>query len=508
MDITRLLFPALRWTDGMFVPGGARAAELARRGVGGFIMFGGPAEEVRATTRRLQREAPHRLVFGADLERGAGQQFQGATALPPLAALASLRDPLVLWKAGHLTTREARALGVDWIYAPVADLANEPDNPIVGTRSPGSDPEWVARAVTAWSLGCAAAGGLSCAKHFPGHGRTRSDSHLELPEVEAGPDDLARDVMPFAAAAEAGVPSIMTAHVSYPALDPAGLPASRSRSIVTDLLRGRVGFNGVAVTDALVMSGFAADGETSAAVESLAAGVDALLYPEDPDAVESAVRAAVASGRLSRVRVRQAISRVASLADRAFAAPEPASLAPVPGAVAWGSQEDRAWARAVAERSMRWMVQPPGTRPRGRVVLHTVDDDVGGPYPPPERSVLPERLREWGVEVADAGEGDVPPGDGGSVLLAVYAEVRGWKGRAGLSDEARLRVRELARKEKEKVVVVLFGHPRLAADLSRDRPVLCAWGGEAVMQEAAATVLARGLVGGRVPAPGASPGSS
>lgn len=506
MDPTRLLFPALRWKDDTFVPEEAPAAELARRGVGGFIVFGGPADEVRATTRRLQREAPHHLVFGADLERGAGQQFHGATSLPPLAALASLRDPLALWRAGYLTAREARALGVDWIYAPVADLANEPDNPIVGTRSPGSDPEWVARAVTVWSLGCAAAGGLACAKHFPGHGRTRTDSHLELPEVEAGLDDLARDVMPFAAAVEAGVPSIMMAHVSYPALDPAALPASRSRRIVTDLLRGRVGFRGVVVTDALVMSGFAAHGEASAAVESVAAGVDALLYPEDPAAVEAAVRAALESGRLSRTRVRQAIGRVSSLADRASAAPEPESFASGPGEPAWGVREDRVWARAVAERSMRWMVQPPETRPPTRVVLHTVDDDVGGPYPPPERSVLPESLREWGVEVVEAGEGETPAADGGSVLVAVYGEVRGWKGRAGLSEEARLRVRELARKEKG--VVVLFGHPRLAAAFPQDRPVLCAWGGEAIMQEAAARVIARRLVGERVPAPGASPGSS
>src|SRR6185503_9039802 len=126
---------------------------------------------------------------------------------------------------------------------------------IVGTRAFGSDPETVARQVTAWVLGCHAGGALACAKHFPGHGRTTTDSHIGLPVVHA--ESLADDLIPFAAAIEAGVPTVMTAHVAFPALDPSGAPATLSRPILTDLLRRRMGYDGLVVSDAMNMAGVA-----------------------------------------------------------------------------------------------------------------------------------------------------------------------------------------------------------------------------------------------------------
>ncbi|MFW6080091.1 MAG: glycoside hydrolase family 3 protein, partial [Gemmatimonadota bacterium] len=306
-DVARLFFPALRADeDGGFDGSSVRIDEALERGVGGFILFGGDAGRVRELTRELHRRAARPLLIGSDLERGAGQQFAGATPLPPAAALGAIDDPAVTRRAGELTAREARALGIDWVYAPVADVDVEPRNPIVGTRAFGETPERVARHVAAWVEGCRAGGALSCAKHFPGHGRTVTDSHMELPRVDAERDVLESDMRPFIAAVRAGVDSIMTAHVAYAALEPTGGPATLSRAIVSGLLRGAIGFDGVVVTDALIMEGVQAEGagEAGAAVAATAAGCDALLYPRELAEVAAALERAIERGTLPAERVR------------------------------------------------------------------------------------------------------------------------------------------------------------------------------------------------------------
>lgn len=476
MDPTRLLFPALRWSDDHGY--GHESPELQvvlERGVGGFILFGGSPSAAARTIAELQARSPCPLLFGADLERGAGQQFEGCTSLPPSAALGALDDLEACWRAGFITAREARAVGVGWVFAPVADLDHEPLNPIVGTRAFGSEPGAVGRAVAAWVDGCEEGGALACAKHFPGHGRTRADSHRELPVVEAGRDALARDLVPFAAAVEAGVSSLMTAHVAYPALDPSGVPATRSREIITGLLRTRLAFDGLVVTDALVMEGATGSderrddpeaAEAAAALAALDAGVDALLYPRNPGALAEWLRGAVAAGRLDPGRVLRSVGRIAAAAERGAGARG-----------GWGREEDRRWALQVARRSLEW-VRPP-RRPLGPGIrgLSVVDDDLGGPYPPPSRSPVVEGLRRLGV------------GSGGSPgWLAIFSDPRGWKGRARLSEETR---RVVARQAPDAELVLLFGHPRLARDVPGGAPLLCAWGGEALMQEAAVLEVER-----------------
>jgi beta-glucosidase len=465
----RLLLPALRADpDGRFGSrAGAIEAGLAL-GVGGFILFGGEAAAVAELTAELRRRAGHPLLFAADLERGAGQQFRGATPLPPASALASLDDPAESGRAGELTAREARALGVDWVYAPVADVDLEPANPIVGTRAFGTSPHEVSRHVDAWIRGCAQGGALSCAKHFPGHGRTTGDSHVERPVVDADRGALEADLAPFRAACAAGVDSVMTAHVVYPALDPGGRPATLSPPILQGLLRGELGFRGVVVTDALIMEGLAGGpGEAQGAVEAIAAGCDALLYPEDAAGVARAIGEAVASGRLPASRVSDARDRLAALAGR---------LAPAaPGAYA--GEDDRRWALELATRTLRPLRGVPRL-PLGPVRLVTVEDDAGGPWPPFPREALPASLRGAGVELSSAG----------APLVVVYSDVRAWKGRPGLSADAVERAAEALRAAPD-ATVVLLSHPRLAAQLPAARHLLCGWGGEPLMQQAAAAWL-------------------
>lgn len=493
---TRLLFPALRWDPELGDWDRAdRIPALADLGVGGWILFGGPVDAVAELTARLRALVPHPILIGADLERGAGQQFLGATPLPPAAALASLDDLDTTRRAGEMTGREAVALGVDWVYAPVADVDVEPANPIVGTRAFGTDPELAAAQVAAWVEGCRSAGALACAKHFPGHGRTTADSHLGLPVVNADAATLEAELAPFQAAIGAGVGAVMTAHVAFPALDPSGAPATLSRPILRGLLRDRIGFDGLVVTDALIMegvtggpdggggSGGTGDAQTTvwAAVRAVAAGCDALLYPPDPVAVARALEDARVGGLGERID--DAASRVAAAAEARSAGGEAvAGSGSGPMAVGWTA--DRAWSLDRAVRTVHTVRGAAGALASFELV--TVDDDVGGPYPPPDRSTFPATLRK-------AGLGPIPveaPTGSHPVVVAVYADIRGFKGRPGLGSAARSVVAG-AVDAAPSSLVVLFGPPRLAAAVPGAN-LVCAWGGEALMQEAAAVALAGG----------------
>jgi beta-glucosidase-like glycosyl hydrolase len=326
LEAARLVLPSLRWRqDGGFGHEAGAIADALDIGVGGFIIFGGAVDTVRRLTTDLLRRAGRPLLLAADLERGAGQQVAGLTEFPPPAALASLEDASVIRWAGAVTAQEARAVGINWIFAPVADLDVRPDNPIVQTRAFGDEPQRVASYVRSWIEGCQGAGALACVKHYPGHGRTAVDSHIDLPVVDASAELLrATDLVPFQVAVDSGVASVMTGHVAYPSLDSSGLPATLSKPLL-DELRGPLGFGGLIVSDALIMDG-ALQGrrESDAAVEAVRAGVDLLLYPKDPRRVKEALDQAVASGALERDRLLQALSRY----ERALAAgPGP----PAPG---------------------------------------------------------------------------------------------------------------------------------------------------------------------------------
>ncbi len=476
INVAELLVPALRWT-----PDSGFDRDLIERalrlGVGGFVLFGGTEEDVRAVTRELRRRSRVPLLIGADLERGAGQQFAGATGLPPLAALAWLDDEEAVRRAARLTAREARTLGVNWNYAPVCDLDIEPENPIVGTRSFGSDPKRVARLAKEWISACQAEGVLACAKHFPGHGRTRVDSHVVLPVVDAPRKTLLQnDIVPFRAAIDAGVASIMTAHVAYPELDAKGTPATLSRDIVQWLLRQQLHFDAIVVTDAMIMEGLTRgreEGDT--AVQAITAGCDLLLYPQDLEGVAAALREALDDLILDAEVVRQASRRRLKWAQ--WASPPNEYRKPAATDVAWGA--------LLAERVVH-VVRGEMPALDRQISLMVVDDDVGGPYAPPSRDPFTAELRSEGVQSVPVAPGVVGPGP---LIIALFGDVRGWKGFVGYSDGARETVARAC--EGREATVVAFGHPRFAEQLPPGATVLSAWCGDRAMQEAAARVLVR-----------------
>jgi beta-N-acetylhexosaminidase len=268
-----------------------------------------------ALINRLQKVARTPLLVGADFERGASMRVNSTTLWPPNMAFGAANDLDDVRFEGAETARESRALGVEWIFAPDADVNNNPDNPIVNTRSYGEDPDQVARFVAAFISGAhsdAKHPVLVTAKHFPGHGDTAEDSHLGLARLDVPRERLdSIELVPFRAAIAANVDAIMTAHISVPALDPAALPATVSPPILTDLLRHQLGFHGIVVTDAMDMLGLSKlfdPGE--AAVRALEAGADVLLVPADCERAINSVVAAVKSGRITRKRLDESVARV------------------------------------------------------------------------------------------------------------------------------------------------------------------------------------------------------
>ena len=451
------MLPALRARRGGFAHERAKITAALAAGVGGFILFGGTRAAVTALTRALRREAGRPLLIGSDLERGPGQQFRGLTELPPPGALGFLGDLDATNAAGVITGTEASVAGLNWVFAPVCDLDVEPKNPIVQTRAFGAEPERVASHAAKWIAGCQEHGVMTCAKHFPGHGRTTTDSHEGLPVVQTAAAELqAADVVPFARAVQAGVGSVMTAHVSYPAWDESGAAATFSRSIL-GYARATLGFKGLIVTDAFIMAGATAtQTEGPAGAAAIAAGCDALLYPTDWQAVIRALEA------VPEPRVVEALAKH----DEALQA--------------WGRGDAGMWDEAALAEHQRFadsladravhLVRGEVARLGGPLAVSLVDDDVGGPYAIPPRDVFAQSL------------GAIPRRGAGRVV-AVYAEPRSWKGRADLGERS---LTQLARLVPGAALVVLFAHPRLAVEIPGDVPVLCAWHGQALMQRAAA----------------------
>lgn len=270
---------------------------LVKKGVAGFIVFGGELETVRTVLRALQLASDKPLIIASDLEQGLGQHIHGGTIFPPAMAIASAVRSLNRQETAALLKRlynaislEAGCTGINTIFAPVLDINTNPENPIISTRAFGEDPETVSY------FGCEMVKTLqqnnilACGKHFPGHGDTETDSHISLPVVKKDLSYLERnEFIPFKRAIDAGVSMIMLGHLSVPALDPSGIPASLSEKAVS-YLRKKLGFKGIVITDAINMGGIGGYTEEDASLMALKAGADIILHPTDPDSVASYLR--------------------------------------------------------------------------------------------------------------------------------------------------------------------------------------------------------------------------
>ena len=286
-------------------------------GVGGVILLGGTATELQQRCRTLRSwSGGEDLLLCADVEEGVGQRFEGATWLVPPMALGRLQanDPakamLLAERYGRCTADQARRCGLNWVLAPVCDINSNPDNPVINVRAWGQVPEAAGALAEAFQRGLQAGGVLGCAKHFPGHGDTAQDSHLELPVLRHSRERLEQiELRPFRRLIAAGVESVMTGHLVIPVLDQER-PATLSPNVLNNLLRESLDFQGLIVTDALVMeaiTGLVGPGE--AAVQAFEAGADLILMPADADEAIDALCSALASGRIPSQRLEQSLQR-------------------------------------------------------------------------------------------------------------------------------------------------------------------------------------------------------
>jgi len=285
---------------------------VEKYGIGGIIFFQGHPLDQAYLTNFYQQQSAVPLFIGMDAEWGLSMRLSDLAKFPFAISMGAADDPLLARELGRSLGRECQLLGVHISFGPVVDVNTNPDNPIIGFRSFGENPNKVASMAVAQIQGMQEAGILACAKHFPGHGNTASDSHKELPLVSDSRSQLQSHLTPFQSCIDAQVASIMVAHLEVPALEPQrGLPSSLSKNIVQHLLREEMGFQGLIITDALNMKGVSGQFRSAnACVMALEAGNDILLFPENAAEAIDSIVAAVRSGRIDSVDLRNRVFRI------------------------------------------------------------------------------------------------------------------------------------------------------------------------------------------------------
>src|SRR2546427_1952943 len=450
---------------------------------------------------QLQSKSKLPLLIGADFERGTAMRLDEGTSFPTAMALAAGGDSKDAYTMGKITALEARAVGVHWIYAPDADVNNNPGNPIINTRSFGEDPARVAEFVSEFVHGVRENGGLATAKHFPGHGDTAADSHIDLPVIHA---DRARldqlELVPFRAAIAMQVDSIMTGHLNVPALEPdQNTPATLSHNILTNLLRNQLGYQGLIVTDAMDMGGITvryAPGE--AAVRAVAAGVDALLMTPVPDAAFEALQEAVKSGRISEEHLDASVRRILEAKARLGLEKERfadlAALNEKFGSVNWQKQ-----AQDISDRGITLLRDTPhrlpldGTKPARALLLAFYAD----PEPTPGEDLERELRQRFDSVVTlradtrfrDAASLRLPPADSYDVaILALFVRVSDRKGNVDVPAEQAALAQQVYKTGKP-VITVAFGSPYLIERFPQAETWLAAFGISVGAQISAARAL-------------------
>jgi len=463
-------------------------------------------------TNELQRRAKVPLLVGADFETGTGMRLDEGTSFPSAMAIAATGDPKLAYAAGKYTALEARAAGVQWVFAPDADVNDNPDNPIINIRSFGEDPATVATYVKEFVRGVEDNGALATAKHFPGHGNVSVDSHISLATVPGSRKDLENsELVPFRAAISAGVSSIMPGHLAVPAFEPdPEVPATLSRNILTGLLRGDMKFQGLIVTDALDMGGITSicpPGE--AAVRSIEAGTDVLLMSPSPDAAIAGLEDAVKSGRISEKRVDASVRRI--LTAKARLGLNKRRIVDVARLnEKFARPEYERQAQSIADRGVTllrdtpWLLPLDATKPL-RVLLVALSSDAD---PNPGETIEPEirpRVDSLKVLRADTQYSTVsalklPPPDTYDVAIAaLFVRVADRKGDVGFPEDQRAFVNQLLAAEKP-TVIASFGSPYLIERFPNAKTWLAEFSTNDVSQRAAVRAMfGQVAISGKIP---------
>ncbi|HUP45985.1 MAG TPA: glycoside hydrolase family 3 protein, partial [Thermoanaerobaculia bacterium] len=460
---------------------------LTRYHLGGIHVFGysshrpqaaGDAAGTALLIHDMQRTAKVPLLLTADFEGGVGYIIPGATRFPLAMALGATGSEELARAAGRAVAVEGKALGVHVNFYPVVDVQNNPGNPIINIRSFGEDPARVSSLATAYLTGLQEGGMIATAKHFPGHGDVAQDSHLELPVLSVDRARLdAVELPPFKAAIDAGVGAVMSAHIFLPALDSEeGLPATLSRNALTGLLREDLGFKGLIFTDALDMHGVTLHfTNEEAAVRSVEAGADVVLFPPDVDRAFNGLKSAVQSGRITEARLDESVRQILRAKARAglqqYRAPDFLRLSSVVG-----SKAHRDLAQTVADRAVTLVRDqrssvPLRLGPDQRLLhINLLDSRLGwreGPVGGTLAEELPKRYP--GASTVQLDDQSTPTEYTmtrrmadmvDAVVVTAFIRVAAYKGSIDLTPQQLTLLRGLSTMDKP-FVFILFGSPYL-----------------------------------------------
>ncbi len=497
--------------------------------VGGIILAGGGVYDIAHMMNELQRISKLPLLVAADLESGLGFWHPwrfvrgrapdlpkfisgGGTAFPSNMAIGATGNERYAYEVGRFTGLEARAVGIHWPLAPVVDVNNNPRNPIVNVRSYGEDPALVARLGAAFVRGCRDARVIATAKHFPGHGDTEDDSHMGLPVLNFDMERLdSIELVPYNATIAAGVGAIMSAHIALPKLDASRRPATLSKPILTDLLRKRLKFDGIIVTDGLPMQGITDNyGATEAALLALQAGADALLVPVDLEASYHYLLEAVKKGKINEARIDSSVKRI--LAAKAWLGlhrdrfVDPAKIM-----TTVASPEAEALSKRIARDAITLLENrdhaiPIPTKKSLKIAVVILSDvsssNVGRDFV----SLLKEKYSPVGIfhinnstsadgvaaAVRSARQSEV-------VILPTYISIGSWKGALRLPTQVKKFLQAVSSLRKP-VIGVSFGDPYVASDFKGLPAIMCAYTGLRTMEEAVIEALRGGIdIKGKLP---------
>ena len=479
--------------------------------IGGVLVSVGSPLDEAAKLNRLQERSRLPLLIASDLEAGTAIRLNGGTPFPPNMGVAATGSDSDAYQLGRITALEGRAVGIHLAFAPVADINNNPTNPIINTRSFGEDPEAVGRLVAAQVRGIQEHGMLAGAKHFPGHGDTGTDSHITLAVSTADWGRLdSVELVPFRSAIAAGVSTIMSAHIAMPGIDGGRLrPGTVVPNILTGILRDSLGFKGLVVTDALNMGGVANTYGTEAAVRAFVAGADLLLQPADPRTAINAMAAAVARGEISQERLNRSVRRVLELKHQlGLFQRRTVPLDSIPSVV--GRAEFQNAARDMAARSIVMVKDVGGTvhglrRARPALTLITYGEDDNRSL----GNAMAAELRARGHAVAvfklwpasgpaSYDSATVAIARNGVTLFAVVDKPVPWRGAIGLPMPMMNLIDSTARARP--TVLVSLGNPYLISALPEVGSYLIGWRANGVMEQAVARALAgETAITGRLP---------
>jgi beta-N-acetylhexosaminidase len=504
--------------------------------IGGIVLFGSPVYEAVHITNRMQAAAKYPLLMSADFESGIGMRFEDTVSFPWNMAVAATGEPDLARRQGEMTAKEARALGVYQVFAPVVDVNNNADNPVINVRSFGENPADVSRFASAFINGMQAEGVLATVKHFPGHGDTAVDSHRGLPIIDLPRSRFDQiELFPFKNAVDAGVASVMVAHIALPQIDAteirplekpiapvdaaeggeivsekAYLPATLSPIVNTQILRKEMGFKGLIVTDAMSMSGLTLYfNQDEAAVRAFVAGADMIIKPADVDLAIRGLREAVKSGRISEARLNESVGKILTIKYELGLTKN--RLAPIESLdTVVASKAARDLSQEIADKAITLVKNEAGAIPLKNqkifVLGVTNGDDksyaantflrelrrTGNKF---DAVILDERATEKDIREAmeKARQAEI-------IVAPLYGRVRSGQARSvGLPDSSVKVLRDLLAEGKN-VVGISFGNPYLLTAFPQMKTYLVAYGDMAVLQRSTArAVLGQQEIRGRLP---------